>query len=131
MQLSEIQAAVFSRVAQASNLLPVLFDGKATGNYDAAGDPYAVVSIVPLDNREDVYCTGIVRSGFIFIRVHAKRGYGAYAATVEAEKFVALFPEGYTDGGLWIPDVGDIKGTLDSTVDGWFYVPTTIYFEAR
>lgn len=131
MLLSEIQAAVFSRVDAASDLVPCIHEGKAIGTYQAGGKPYAVVSVVPLDNREPTYCNSVLRSGFVFVRVYAKRGHGAWAATVEAEKFVALFPEGLEIGRLSIPDTGDIKGVLNSEMDDWFYVPITIYFEAQ
>ena len=131
MLLSEIQAAVFGRIDADSSLVPCIHEGKTVGSYQTGNVPYAVASIVPLDNREPTYCDSVMRSGFIFVKVYAPRGHGAWAATVEAERFVALFPEGLELGALSVPDTGDIKGVLNSEIDGWFYVPITIYFEAR
>ena len=131
MLLSEIQAAVFSRARQASGLLPIIYDGKGDGSFEAESQPYATLSIVPLDNRERVYCSSTLKSGFILVNVFAPKGYGAFDATLEAEKFIALFPEELEFDGITVPDLGDIKGALNDDKSGWFYIPTLIYFEAR
>ncbi len=132
MLLSDIQVAVINRIDNAIGLLPTIHGGKADGKYDAGKNPYAMTSIVPLPNQEPVYCDGVMKSGFILVNIFAPNGYGENEPTIQAEKFIALFPEGLEFDGITIPDEGDIKGRIDDKEHmGWFYVPTLIYFEAR
>ena len=130
MKLSDIRRAVAARVDDATGLVPVIHDRKGDGHYKSNGQPYAKVSIAPLDNREPVYCDSVMRSGYILANVYAQNGYGATGATMEAEKFADLFPEELEFAGITIPDEPNIREASDGPV-GWFYVSTVIYFEAR
>jgi|GEM_PF-5368996 len=131
MLLSEIQDAIFSRVTAESGLLPVITKHSGDGSYHANNQPYIVLSIVPLDSRERVYCDSVLRSGFILANVYAPDGYGVSGPMKEAEKIVALFPEQLQFEGIETPDPANIKGALKSEKPGWFYTSALIYFEAR
>lgn len=131
MLLSEIQDACFARIQQASGLIPSIFDRASDGRYHANGKPYASASIVPFEIREPRYCNSVLRSGILLVNVFAPNDYGTVGATLEAEKFAALFPEGLEINELTIPDPANIRGAARSEITGWFYVSTLIYFEAR
>lgn len=135
MLLSEIQDAIISRIEAPPGLIVgiphVIFQGQGEGDYRRNNQIYASVAIVPLENRERVYCSSVLKSGFILANVFAPDGSGSVEPTQHAEKFLKVFPEGLQFNGITIPDEGDVKGQLPDDKAGWFYTSALIYFEAK
>ncbi len=129
MLLSDIQAAIFSRVDSASDLLPVAFPRE---DFDTPenGGAYAVLHIVP-NETEDAWC-GTLKTGNILFNLSYSKGSKLIDPTIEAEKFLALFYEGLVFDGVTIRDEGTIWNPVDDKSDnGRYFIPVIIKFEAR
>ena len=131
MTVNDIQNAVRSHItSNQAGLLPVKWDDERIDHDDK---PYLEVIISP-DETDPAMIDGDLLIGVLLGNVYFRKGTGANYPTIEAQKFIDLFPRGTQNiGGLDI-DITQTGTPLNPARDQqrpeWKYVSGLVRYDA-